>query len=124
MSRIVYIVLCVVLLVAILEAFKLSLANFHGKNECPKLLGIPACYLVLLSFVLMLLAQLASSFFSGATYYFAFLAFPLLLALIGTLTELSGKVICPRTAGGTPMCYLSLAICLLLLCLKIAEQKL
>lgn len=50
--------------------------------------------------------------------YFGFMAIPFLLALKGTVTELSGTVICPRTAGGTPMCYLSLGFCTLLLALK------
>lgn len=72
----------------------------------------------------MLLAQLLSSVFTGTIHYYAFLACPLLLALTGTVTKLAGKEICPRTAGGTPMCYISLGICLILLCLKLAEQKL
>jgi len=41
----------------------------------------------------------------------------------GTLTELSGMEICPRTSVGTPMCYISLGICLSLLFLKFMETR-
>jgi len=108
-----------ILLFAIYGSFMLSRRDYRKKNICPKVLGIPACYLVVLFFVATLIAQV-SGFKIPYTYYayFGFMAVPFLLALTGTLTELSGKVICPRTAGGTPMCYLSLGLCTLLLTLN------
>ena len=39
------------------------------------------------------------------------LGLPTLLAVIGTVGQLSGFVECPKTPGGTPMCFISLAIC-------------
>jgi len=124
MSRLLFYTIIVILLFSIYGSFSLSIADFNTKNVCPKLLGIPACYIVLLFFVLILLSHIFQSYMGTRLWYYVFLTVPLLLALSGTITELSGKVICPRTSGGTPMCYISLGICMLLLILKIIEKSL
>jgi len=111
------------LLFAIYGAFNISLTDFQKKDVCPKVLGIPACYIVLVFFILALLAHSMSHIFTSTWWYYGFLAVPFLLALSGTLAELSGKVVCPRTAGGTPMCFISLGFCLTLFLLKILENR-
>jgi len=112
-----------VLLFVIYGSWELSITEFKLKNICPKVVGIPACYLVLISFALVFLSHVLRSAFKNSIWYFGFIAFPFLLALGGTLTELSGTVVCPRTPGGTPMCYISLGMCSLLIILKIAEIR-
>ena len=116
MNPILYYIIIVVLSFVIYSSYRLSRKDYRKKNVCPKILSIPACYIVCLFFIAALLGHL---FFEAAPYwYFGFLAVPFILALSGTLTELAGKVICPRTRGGTPMCYLSLGFCSLLIILK------
>jgi len=110
-----YLIICLLLFV-IYGSFMLSRKDYRKKNVCPKVLGIPACYIVLLFFIGALLVHV-SDFSVGFSYYI-FLSIPFLLALTGTITELTGKVICPRTPGGTPMCYLSLGFCVVLIGLK------
>jgi len=116
-------VIAVVLLFVIYGSWELSVTDFRQKDICPKVLGIPACYLVLIFFILVLLSHLLERVFDNKLWYFVFIAFPFLLALGGTLAEISGTVVCPRTSGGTPMCYISLGMCSLLITLKIAEIK-
>jgi len=109
-------IIIVILLFVIYGSFSLSKHDYKKKDVCPKVLGIPACYLVLLFFIGALIIHLI---LPVHTYlYFAMLVVPFLLALTGTMTELSGKVICPRTPGGIPMCYISLGFCMALIGLK------
>lgn len=121
MNKVLFYATILVLLIAIYGAINLSITDFQKKNVCPKILNIPACYIVLFFFIMVLVSHLVSP---SSVWYFAMLAVPLFLALSGSLTEMSGKVICPRTPGGTPMCFISLGICSLLLIMKIAENKL
>ena len=107
-----------ILLFSIYRAFGISMMDFKNKNVCPKLLGIPACYLVLSFFAVALLTHTLRHKSVAAMLYYILITIPLLMALNGTVTELSGTVICPRTSGGTPMCYISLALCTTLLILK------
>ncbi len=112
-----YYIIIAILVFVIYGSFMLSRKDFRKKNVCPKVLGIPACYLVFLFFVAALLVH---SFSFGTPYsYFGFLAVPFLLALTGTIVEMTGKVICPRTPGGTPMCFISLGFCATLIALKL-----
>ena len=111
-----YYIIIAILLFSIYGSFNLSRYDYRKKNICPKILGIPACYIVCFFFVVALVAQFVQP--TQSTIYYAMIATPFLLAFAGTATELSGKVICPRTPGGTPMCYISLGICTALLALK------
>ena len=123
MKRILFYGIIVILLFTIYGSFNLSLTDFQKKDVCPKVLGIPACYLVFLFFVLTFIAHTFKGAIASDWWYYGFMAVPFLLALSGTLTELSGKVICPRTPGGTPMCFISLAFCTGLLVMKFIEHK-
>lgn len=123
MKQILFFVIIAIIVFSIYGSFNLSKVDFRKKNICPKVFGIPACYLVFLFFVLGLGGHVFQEYLGGDLWYYGFIAVPFLLALGGTLTELSGKVICPRTPGGTPMCFISLGICTTLLILKYAETR-
>lgn len=120
-EKAIYIAIIVISFFAINGAVNLSIKDYQQTNICPKLLGIPACYVVLVCFLFILVPHI-KRVYRRNLWYFGVLAIPLLLALSGTLSELSGKVVCPRTAGGIPMCYISLGICLSLLLLKLGEM--
>lgn len=87
-------------------------------NICPKILSIPACYIVLICFTGTLLGHLLSSS-GGKWLYFVFVGVVTLIASTGTIGELTGTAECPRTNGGAPMCFISLTICISLLAAKI-----
>lgn len=123
MKRIIFYLIIVVLLFSIYGSFNLSLDDYQTKDICPKIFGIPACYIVLLFFLLTLGSHIFQSYIGMRLWFYTFLAVPFLLALSGTITELSGTVVCPRTPGGTPMCYISLLICSSLLVFKILERR-
>ena len=87
------------------------------KKECPKILGIPACYIVAANFIAASICHLLNTLISNQIY-FAFIVIPALIALVGSITELTGKTVCPKTESGKPMCFYSLAFCIALVVAK------
>jgi len=107
---------------AIYGSFGLVMNEWQHGNICPKILGIPACYIVLACFASALIAHLIPNK-KGVLFFTIFVGTVTLIASTGTIGELTGMTNCPRTAGGTPMCFISLAICLSLLASKFAFIK-
>ena len=106
-----------VLLFAIYGAGNLSLNDFNGAIVCPKIGGIPACYLVLLFFVLGAMSHFIKHTFSNKAFFF-FIGTPGLLALFASVKELNIPHTCPQTSSGIPMCYISLGLCTAILLFK------
>lgn len=99
---------------AVYGSFGLAMNEWEIGNICPKILGIPACYIVCACFAIALIAHLIPNKNAKWAYFF-FVGIVTLIASTGTIGELTGMAKCPRTSGGTPMCFISLAICLTLL---------
>ncbi|MCH9652759.1 MAG: hypothetical protein K0U86_02915 [Planctomycetes bacterium] len=88
---------------------KLSWNQYHSDEACPLLSIIPACYLALTGYVLML----AGFVFQNRSLIFYWLFWWGLgmaggLALLGSVMELISGDICPRAFEWIPMCYISL----------------
>jgi len=122
MKQLLYWLIILIAGFAIYGTFGLVMNEWRVGNICPEILGIPACYIVLVCFTIALIAHLLPSS-KGKWIYFFFVGIVTLIASTGTIGELTGMAKCPRTAGGTPMCFISLAICLSLLASKIALLK-
>ncbi|MFT5421938.1 MAG: hypothetical protein ACI9D5_002704 [Candidatus Endobugula sp.] len=104
-SLIVTTLLAVIALVAV---FPVSYETLMTDDNCPYVWFIPACYLVSVGYALMLLSLLLrknSVFLVGWTPVF-------LLALSGSVAEISGINVCPESNSGVPLCYFSLAFSL------------
>lgn len=114
--------LLAILLFALYGSGTLSLDNWNGINVCPKILSIPACYLVLTLFVAGTVSHIFSFKFNTSIFYIS-VGIIALIALWGTITELSGTEICPRTSNGIPMCYYSLALSSSILLLKALSKS-
>lgn len=122
MKTILYILILLILSFAIYGSFGLAMNEWNVGNICPKIIGIPACYIVLSCFVLALLGHLIGDK-KGKGLFFVFVGMVTLIASTGTIGELTGMTKCPRTSGGTPMCFISLGICLSLLITKLTSLK-
>lgn len=111
-----------VLLIGWYGAGNLTFAEYFRSNICPKLLSVPACYVIL---GLVLLATTSQTGWLGDKHWLFFLATGMAasLALTGTIGQLSGVIECPKTSGGMPMCYLSLAMFGSLFLLKIIALR-
>jgi len=123
MKKLLFYLVAALLLFAVYGALNLSITDFQKKDICPKVLGIPACYIVLLFFALGFVFHFLGKSMVTTWWYYGALCIPFFRALSGTVSQLSGHVVCPRTAGGTPMCFISLGFCTLLILLKLLENK-
>jgi hypothetical protein len=85
----------------------LVLSELFVEPTCPELLGIPACYLVLVGYIAALVGAWLIDTTAGSA---VFLVGAAAVTLIGTwfsLNQLTGALECP-TFEGLPMCFLSL----------------
>lgn len=104
--RISLIGVCLVVLGGIIP---ISLEHLRTGDSCPVIGGVPACYVVSVAYGAMALAGVI--WWRAATWLFLIGAVPVItLAMLGTGAELSGVPTCPRSAGGIPLCYASLAL--------------
>lgn len=104
----------------------ISIAQFETGNSCPKVLTVPACYVVTFGYSAMLLA--AAIWWRNLKWVFLAGAVPVfLIAMTGTAVEISGTPICPRSDFGLPLCFVSLAIVLgvsaLFLAISVLEAR-
>ena len=111
-----YLVLAIILF-AIYGSGQLSLQDWKKKNVCPKILFIPACYIVFFLFVIVGIIHVFPALINQNLFFIA-IGIIGAIALKGSLTELAGKKICPRSSNGTPMCYYSLGLSVGLIILK------
>lgn len=96
------------------EAFKISHIHFSTVESCPTISFIPACYVVLIAYVLMSLAWAGvlsqkTPFLKKHAPILFWLGFTptFLLALTGIIGEIFGFVECPETANHFPKCFIS-----------------
>lgn len=91
-------------------------------NVCPKLVGMPACYIILACISTALLSHL--QILPGKNvFYYAGAGLAGSIALAGTIGNLVGIIYCPKTSTGIPMCYLSLLFFSTLIILKFWASK-
>ena len=110
----------IVFAIGLLGAGDLVLNEIRESNICPKILGIPACYIILTCFVLPFLMHV----FKGPnSIYFALTGLAFVIALVASYMQFTGIGECPKTANGTPMCYYSLALFTSLIVLKVLHLR-
>jgi len=102
----------------ILTSFYLVMSDFLQPGFCPKLLSvIPACYVALIAFILVL----ASCFFTNKTWgslsFYSGSLTGLLLAAWFSYNQLAGLEECPKILN-FPLCYASFFTFLIIIILK------
>jgi hypothetical protein len=92
-----------------------SYANLTGEQACPQLAGLAICYVVAIAYGSML----ASLFLRQPAFHYAMFltawGITFLVALLGSGLELSQGGVCPTTSFLLPLCYVSLAMCLVIM---------
>jgi hypothetical protein len=89
---------------------------------CPRILTLPACYLVFCSFGLVMFSAVASSRARRAALFFPAAIAGLVLAIRFSIRQFTGTARCPHIMG-LPLCYLSLATFATLLVLGAIDAK-
>ena len=106
-----------------LAGAKLSLEHMQHGEICPTAGPIPACIIVFLGYLLILLAGVfLSKRFSKPAFILGWTPV-FLLAFIGVTLELVKGQICPPGAFGIPQCFFSLAMVLACLALFKFSRK-
>jgi hypothetical protein len=90
-------------------ALSLSIEEWQVAGACP-CIGIPACYLVLIGYLLILLSCINHDKALYRKLFYAGLSIVLGLAAMGSIMQVSGLGECPQTGTGFPKCYISLAM--------------
>ncbi len=122
MDKLFYWLIILIAGLAIYGSFGLVMNEWNQGSICPKIFGIPACYIVITCFFVGLIGHLVNNP-KGTWVFFVSIGIVTIIAITGTIGELTGTTKCPRTTQGIPMCFISLVICFALLISKIAMPK-
>jgi hypothetical protein len=108
------------LIVGVSLSLELVIKGTHLSNTCPMIGVIPACYLALTYFVLLLLIQLRNK---NELLFFVFSGFALALSLFASLGKIVGSIECPGTFLKIPLCFLVFMVFALIVALKFLVVK-
>ena len=106
-------------LVQLAPVIRSELADGSG---CPDIGPVPACYVVAGCYALMGIVAIFHPVRLQVIYWTGW-APVFLLALSGSVLEISGTPTCPAAANGTPMCFYSLALATVLAVLFIVTLR-
>ena len=99
----------VIILIGLSGVVPLVQTEFSQGDVCPKIIGIPACYVILACLLSIIIGHI--NMVKKAEYwYFIGVMIALFIASYGSIFNYLGKVACPKTSTGIPMCYLSYLI--------------
>ena len=124
LNQALYLSLMILVIFGLWGALKVSFDTFTAKAPCPDVGGVPICYLVTVGYLSMFLSLLVSTSKRASGVFYLGWGLVLIIALIGVITEIALGDICPVNEQGIPLCYLSLALCLLIAGLYFAKGKL
>jgi len=123
--NIVKVILLGLLGVGLYGALSVSYVTITGTSPCPSIGGIPACYVVLFGYSMMLLATLLHKHLKSKMIFLIGWLPVFLLAFVGSMLEISNGNTCPKNESGLPLCYVSLtlAIAVALLYFFISKRR-
>jgi hypothetical protein len=97
--------------VGLWSSLRLSYLTVTATAPCPSILWIPLCYLAAIGYLSMLASQMPPFGKLKSRLFYPAWAMVFLIAVSGSSAEILVGDACPRTDGGLPMCYISLAFC-------------
>ncbi|XMO86007.1 hypothetical protein AAFN75_14555 [Algibacter sp. AS12] len=118
MNTILKYILYLIFLFGIYGAGELVYKEIDYGDICPKIINIPACYIIMACLVIPLINHLIKG---SNRIYFIFTGLAWSIATYGSIMQFSKIIECPKTAEGIPMCYISFVIFSLLILLKTVE---
>jgi len=89
----------------------ISLSHWNAEASCPTIANIPACYIILLGYGLILISPFINAKTSTVIFLIGWLPV-ITLAFIGVIGDLTSTVACPSSESGIPKCYFSAAFSL------------
>ena len=102
--------------IGLIFSIYLVVSELINSDFCPRIYGIPACYLVLLAFILVFISEILKLLLKNIVFYLGWLI-GFILAIWFSFSQIVGIDNCPLLLG-IPMCYLSLILFIILLFIK------
>jgi hypothetical protein len=97
--------------IGVLGVGRISVIHWTGEAFCPMISSLPACYVILIAYSLIVLSMYPR--LQKALLVFLIGWVPVtILALTGALGELTGMLQCPHLENGIPQCFISAAFAL------------
>tara|TARA_R110001606_G_C15378919_1_gene650244 strand:- start:9 stop:407 length:399 start_codon:yes stop_codon:yes gene_type:complete len=124
LNQALYLSLMILVIFGLWGALQVSFDTLTTKAPCPDVGGVPICYLVTVGYLSMFLSVLFSASKRANSLFYLGWGLVLIIALVGVITEIVLGDICPVNEQGIPLCYLSLALCLLIVSLYFIKSKL
>ena len=103
------VILLVLLSIGLYGALSVSYLTVTGIAPCPSVAKLPACFIVTIGYFLMLVATFFNNKLNAKWLFIIGWSPVVLLALVGSLLELSQGDICPKSSMGIALCYVSLS---------------
>lgn len=99
--------------IGVLGVGRISVIHWTGEAFCPMISSLPACYLILIAYSLIVLSMYPR--LQKAVVVFLIGWTPVItLALTGMVGELTDTLQCPRLESGIPQCFISAAFALII----------
>ncbi len=118
-----HLLLWTLLLLGLFGAMSVSYEHLSGQEACPKLSIVPVCLVVCLGYLLMVTSQIRFNTAIRIGLFYAGWYPVFIIATVGAAMELYYSDICPKGTGGLPLCYVSFALCMLVLMLSLAARR-
>ena len=97
-------------LIGLFGAVSVSWQTFTQVSLCPAVEGARVCYVVLICYLLMLIAQLMRGMSMQSVVFYSAWAVVFGFALLGSVLEFGNGTTCPKSSSGFAMCYASLML--------------
>ena len=95
--------------IGVLGVGRISITHWLGEASCPMLGPLPACYIILIGYSLIVLSMFPRLQQASVVFLIGWVPV-IMLALSGVVGELTGILQCPHLENGIPQCYLSAAL--------------
>ena len=95
--------------IGVLGVGRISIIHWSGEASCPMISLLPACYIILIGYSLIVLSM-SPRLQKASTLFLIGWVPVIMLALSGVVGELTGILQCPHLENGIPQCYLSAAL--------------
>ncbi len=97
--------------IGVLGVGRISIIHWTGEASCPMIGSLPACYIILIGYSLIVLSMYPRLQKASVLFLVGWVPV-VMLALTGVVGELTDVLQCPHLENGTPQCFLSAALAL------------
>ena len=91
-------------------AISVSWKTITQTAPCPQVMGVYVCYVILICYSLMVLAQLMRKSLLQTIIFYSAWAIVFGVALFASILEFGNGQTCPKSSSGFAMCYASLLL--------------